>query len=199
MKIHVGCGTVYLDGYVNTDVKSPTCFLARDRPDLVERYRTTEDRYYARHEDKTIDSLRAGPVTQETVCDVYWNVTDPPLGVGGMGIWQELLMRHSFEHLSIREATSVLPRLTWRFAKGGMLRIDVPDHEETLKKLMETQDPFYIRHLLGPRHSDYGYHMMSYTRDRLIRLVVDCTGFRYVGEEPNIHFYPAFCLRFQRG
>jgi len=190
MKLHIGCGTVYLDGWTNVDVKSENVFLAKNRPDLVERWKTTEDKYYAKHADKTIDALRAGPLDQEAVCDLYGDFFSLPGDV-----ISEVLARHSFEHLSIREAHGALVLLRTRMPRGGILRLDVPDHEETLRLLQETGDAFYVRHLLGPRRNDYGYHLMSYTPDRLKRLVEE-HGFRFVEQEQNIHFFPAFCLRF---
>ena len=57
LKLHVGCGTVYLDGYVNLDVEVPGySFLAAERPDLMERNRTSVDRYYKK---ETLASERA--------------------------------------------------------------------------------------------------------------------------------------------
>jgi hypothetical protein len=45
LKLHVGCGTVYLEGYVNLDLPvEGYSFLAAERPDLLERNRTTLDR-----------------------------------------------------------------------------------------------------------------------------------------------------------
>ena len=59
LRLHVGCGTVYLDGYVNLDLEVPGySFLASERPDLVAVNRTTVDRYY-KH-DETRDSLEQG-------------------------------------------------------------------------------------------------------------------------------------------
>lgn len=191
----MGCGSVYLDGWRNVDLPGPTTFLARERPDLVEQWRTTEDQYYARHADVTIETLREGPKTRETVCDIFGDFEHIP--VAGYEC-TEILSRHCFEHLSIREARRALQEC-WRvMRKGALLRIDVPDHEQTLLKYKETGDPFYIRHLLGPRRGDdFGHHVMSYRPDQL-KALVESEWFTYVGEEENIHLFPAFCLRFQK-
>lgn len=194
MKVHIGCGSVYLRGWVNVDVANPKTFLASDRPDLVDRWITTDDDYYAKHQDKNIETLRSGPLEQEYVCDRYGDFLYLP--VNGCGI-DEALARHSFEHLSIREAHQALDILSNKMRSGAILRLDVPDHEETLRLLIETRDEFYVRHLLGPRRNDHGFHMMSYTREKL-RDLVEGHGFKLTGEEPNIHFFPAFCLRFQK-
>jgi len=192
MKVHVGCGTVYLKGWLNLDVKTPKTFLADERPDLVERYITTEDDYYGRHKDKTVEALRKGPRNDEYVCDEYGDFFDLPLFN-----FNELLARHSFEHLSLGEARSALMNIYEHTNKRGILRLDVPDHEQTLLLYGKTGDPFYIRHLLGPRRDEYGFHMMSYTPERLQRLVEE-HGFTCEGAEENIHIYPAFCLRFRK-
>ena len=71
MKLHIGSGSVYLNGWTNIDVPGPKNFLAADRPDLVDRWATDEDNYYRRHKDKTIDKLRSGPLDQEYVCDQF--------------------------------------------------------------------------------------------------------------------------------
>lgn len=193
MKLHIGCGSVYLHGWVNVDVPSPLTFLAADRPDLVERLGTTEDRYYARHQDKNINVLRSGPLQQEYVCDRYGSFSFLPVAE----FTREILTRQSFEHLSSTEAVTALIVMRASLAPGGLLRIDVPDHDETLRLYKETGDDFYKRHLLGPRRDDFGYHMRSYTRESLKRLV-EREGFSMLCEEPNIHFFPAFCLRFVR-
>ncbi|MGH8120276.1 MAG: class I SAM-dependent methyltransferase, partial [Gammaproteobacteria bacterium] len=88
------------------------------------------------------------------------------------------------------------------------LRIDVPDHEQALKAWAsihcygatneeKLEGEFLLRHLLGSRKNDFAYHMGSWTKDKLIEY---CSrrGFAHVGEEPNIHFYPAFCLVFRK-
>jgi predicted SAM-dependent methyltransferase len=192
MKLHIGCGTVYLSGWVNVDVPGPKTFLAEKRPDLVDRWLTTEDNYYGRHTDKSVDTLAQGPLDQEYVCDQYGDFTSLNFPYES---FDEVLIRQTFEHLSIAEAQNALDTIEALMPYGGVLRIDVPDHEKTLQLFKETGKDFYVRHLLGPRRNDYGYHMMSYTPDRLQRLV-ERHGFRFVCQEDNIHLYPAFCLRF---
>lgn len=194
MKLHIGCGSVYLIGWKNVDVPSPQTFLASKRPDLVRKWGTTDDKYYERHRDKTQARLRAGPLSLEYVCDAYGSFENLPAQYWEV---EQVLARHSFEHLSITEAHRALDQIDAIMKPGGLLRLDVPDHEGTLRLFKETGDEFYIRHLLGPRRNDRGFHMMSYTRDRLQALVEE-HGFVFVEEEPNIHFYPAFCLRFEK-
>ena len=193
MRIHVGCGSVYLDGYVNIDLPGPHVQSWQTAPTaLMEALRTTEDRYYARHEDMTLEKLRAASQKVTGVVDKYGSALELPFPDTSA---TEILARQVFEHLSLTEAKCAMKEFKRVLAPGGVLRLDVPDVEETARLLSETKDPFYIRHLFGSRKDDYGYHLMGYTREGLTQLAWE-HGFRLEAEEPNIHYYPAFCLRF---
>ena len=69
LRIHVGSGTVLLrPDWVNVDLPTDRCFLASERPDLVEAYATTEQHYYARHtEHKALDVLRTAGHRARTI------------------------------------------------------------------------------------------------------------------------------------
>lgn len=192
MKVHIGCGAVYLRDWLNVDIPTERTYLAVDRPDLVEQYITDEPNYYARHKDKTVGKLSQGPLHQEYVCDRYGSFHFLPF----VELADEILTRHSFEHLSVTEARIALDNMRRHIKPNGVLRIDVPDHQKTLEKYRETANPFWARHLFGPQRGDYGHHVMSYTPDLLKRLAGE-HGFFFDGMEENIHeLYPAFCMRF---
>ena len=193
MRVHLGAGTVYVREYVNVDLPLPHVFLAKERPDLVEKFATTEDDYYGRHRDKTPDKWRSGPICQESVCDVYGSFTFVPVRPGSVS---EILTRQSFEHIERREAAEALDHFAVALKVGGILRIDIPDADETVRQYGKTQDEFFIRHLFGPRRDVYGFHT-HYTR-AMLRKMVEEHGFLYDSEEANIHSYPAFTLRFRR-
>lgn len=193
LKLHVGCGSVYLRDWVNIDIPTPGTFLASERPDLVEKWITTDDRYYGRHQDKTQEGMTRGPLKQETVCDVYGSFALLPAITGSVS---EVLSRQVFEHLDRQQVRDAIEQCRRVLRRGGIMRIDIPDPDETLRLYRKTGDEFYIRHLFGPRRDVYGSHV-HYTRKMLIDLVEDAL-FRFASEETNIHFYPAFCLRFER-
>lgn len=191
MKVHVGCGSVLLRDWINIDLPLPHVFLVKERPDLMERFITTEDDYYGRHMDKNQETLRGGPVTRETVCDVYGSFAFLPVRSGTVS---EILARQCFEHLDRREAECAIRECARALSHGGLLRLDIPDADETIRQYRSTGDEFFLRHLFGPRRDEYGCHR-HYTRQMLSSLLVD-HGFRFVHEETNPHFYPAFTLRF---
>lgn len=191
MRAHLGCGAVLLRDYVNIDLPLPHVYLTRERPDLVERFITTEDQYYARHVDKNADALRGGAVTKDTVCDIYGSFTFIPARPGTVS---EILARQVFEHLDRAEAKAALRHCHEALRSNGILRLDIPDPDETLRRYRESGDEFYIRHLFGPRRDVYGFHT-HYTRRMLIEMA-EKAGFSFLQEEDSPHFYPAFTLRF---
>jgi hypothetical protein len=194
MKIHVGGGTVYLRDYCNVDLPCEFCWLAQDRPDLVEKYITDESDYYGRKGAFTLDKLREGAVIQPYVCDRYGSFSFIPAPDGTA---REILARSVFEHLSLTEGKAALAECRRVLAPDGIIRLDVPDHDESMKKFIETKDEFYIRHILGPRRTHWGYHIASWTPANLCEYV-ESNGFGYIGHEENIHDYPQFCLRFRK-
>lgn len=191
MRAHLGCGSVYLREWVNIDLPLPKVYLARERHDLVERFITTEDKYYARHEDKNADRLRGGPITGDTVCDIYGSFEFIPARSGSVS---ELLARQVFEHLHIDLARKALKESARVLKSGGLLRLDIPDPDETIRQYGRTGDEFLIRHLFGPRRDEWGFHS-HYTRPMLIKLAAE-SNFLFKEEESNPHWYPAFTLRF---
>lgn len=193
MRLHVGCGSVYLSGWVNVDLPLPHVALAKDEPGLVEEFVTTEDRYYERHRGKSVDDWRKGPNVIRTVADCYGSfefLPARPLSV------DEILSRQCFEHLTIDRARPSLKECARVLKWGGRLRLDLPDPELTVERYRETGDPFFIRHLFGPRKDEFGFHSF-FNRETLKKLAADA-GFNIVAENENIHPYPAFELEFTR-
>jgi hypothetical protein len=78
-----------------------------------------------------------------------------------------------------------------------LLRLSVPDFDASLHAYHETGDAALLRHLLGPRNSERGYHLVGYTKPAL-RAIVEAHGFRFVDDEVSPHAYPALCCIWRR-
>jgi SAM-dependent methyltransferase len=197
LKLHVGCGTVYLDGYVNLDVPvAGYSFLARERPDLMERNRTTVDRYYKQDESRQSLEARAAQEAsrrepQFCVVDAYAEATRLPYKSGTV---DEIRSVQCLEHLPMAEGPRVLRYWYELLKPGGVLHMDVPDFEETARQLLaqpdEASKDWYYRLVYGSQKNEYAYHKNGFSPARLERLLREA-GFREVRHMPNtIHFYP---------
>ena len=191
IRLHVGCGTVYLDGYVNLDVEVPGySFLAADRPDLLARNRTTPDRYYKQEESQA--TLEGGPKTaQFCVVDRYARVDAllyPPDSV------DEIRSVQVLEHMGMKEVPRVLAHWREVLKPGGVVHVDVPDFEETARQLLAQSDEpskdWYYRLVFGSQKNAFAFHKSGFSPRRLERLLREA-GFREIRQLPNtIHFYP---------
>jgi ubiquinone/menaquinone biosynthesis C-methylase UbiE len=182
LKLHVGCGTVYLDGYVNLDVPvEGYSFLATERPDLVERNRTTVDRYY-----------KHGPGRpQACVVDAYAPVDALPYPPNSA---DEIRAVQCLEHLPMKDGPRVLRHWYDILKPGGVAHVDVPDFEETARQLLaqpdEASKEWYYRLIYGSQKNAYAYHKNGFSPARLERLLREA-GYAEVRHVPNtIHFYP---------
>jgi len=191
IRLHVGCGTVYLDGYVNIDVEVPGySFLAAERPDLMERNRTTVDRYYK--QDESQETLEHGPrEPQACVVDRYAPIDALPFEPNSV---DEIRSVQVLEHVGFREAPVVLRHWYELLKPGGVAHVDVPDFEETARQLLaqpdEASKDWYYRLVYGSQKNAYAIHKNGFSPARLERLLREA-GFREVRHVPNtIHFYP---------
>ncbi|HET9952524.1 MAG TPA: methyltransferase domain-containing protein [Candidatus Eisenbacteria bacterium] len=191
IRLHVGCGTVYLDGYVNIDVPvEGYSFLASERPDLVAGNRTTVDRYYTREESR--ETLEHGPGRpQVCVVDRYAPMDSLPYPPNSV---DEIRSVQCLEHVSMKEGPRILGHWFEILKPGGVAHVDVPDFEETARQLLaqpdEASKEWYYRLVYGSQKNAYAYHKNGFSPARLERMLREA-GFREVRHLPNrIHFYP---------
>lgn len=191
-KVHLGAGTVYLEGYDNVDVSIPEHHLASDRPDIVDKNRTTVDNYYKR--DVTQEQVMSGELHKsEVVVDKYGNVFDLPYEDESLS---ELRLVQVFEHLTFEEGKSALKYWLTKLKKGGVLHLDIPDLDGTIE-VYKTNPEWATRLLFGSQRNEYGQHKSMYSKSTISKVLEECG---YVGVQilGNIHFYPAFAVEAKR-
>ncbi len=191
IKLHLGCGTVYLKGYVNIDMRiHGYSFLAKERPDLVEQNKTTVDKYYK--EEQTKETLHKKRVEKYCVVDKFMDICN--LGYPENSV-DEILIVQTFEHLSRNEASEALDNWYRILKPRGKLHIDVPDFEETARQLLAQKNDrdkeWYYRLIFGSQKNEYAFHKDGYSFAKL-KMILEEHSFKDIVRIQNtLHFYPA--------
>jgi len=198
LKLHLGCGTVYLEGYVNIDVHIPGySFLAIENPDLVKQNKTSVDRYYI--EEQTKETLHGKKIEKYSVADEFMDICN--LGYPENSV-DEILIVQTFEHLSRNEASKALDNWYTVLKPGGKLHIDVPDFEETARQLLaqknEKDKEWYYRLIFGSQKNEYGFHKDGYSFAKLNTMLEE-HGFKDIVQiENTLHFYPVIIVECEK-
>lgn len=191
MRIHIGCGPVYLDGYVNCDLEIEGHHLAEDRPDLVELNITTVDNYYTKNITK--QEFLAGKFHKEgVVVDKFASAFDLDTIEGSI---DEILAMQLFEHFTFAEGRELLDYWLKLLKPGGSVRLHVPDMQGIFDEYQEQGDiNWTLRQIYGSQKNGFGLHHSGYTRETLASLMEDI-GFVNIEQLPNINSYAAFGIR----
>ncbi len=195
LKLHLGCGTIYLTGFVNIDVRREGySFLASERPDLVEKNRTLFGKYYKTEITKEL-ILEKGEEPRWVVADRFLDITAldySPDSVDAMVCVQTL------EHFTRAEVQRALKNWFTILRPGGVLHLDVPDFEETAKLLLaqksEEDKEWYYRLIFGSQKDHFSIHKDGYSEAKL-RKILSLRGFRGIRRlTDNRHFYPSILV-----
>jgi SAM-dependent methyltransferase len=188
MKLHIGCGTVYLENYINID-PCPDYVVPDVPQDIFEQNRTTVDKYYKHDFCKS-----SGKVVADIMAGVYWIPFENQA-------FTEVRMLHVLEHIAhykIKEALAEIGRV---LVKGGEFIVAVPDVRETAKLLVNAKTPeeedWCLRLVHGTQRNEWSHHLCGYVPRTLKKLLSE-NGFGNFEELPNINFYPAIHLKAQK-
>jgi SAM-dependent methyltransferase len=159
LKLHLGCGTVYLDGYVNIDMQGVS---ARMRPDMLRHNKTTIDNYY-KH-----------PFRSNTgnVCyDIKADITD--LSMYEDSVVDEILSVNVIEHIEKNEMITAAEQHWHRVLKpNGLLIISVPEIAHTCDKTIKFCNDFKkfedcLNWIYCHGRTKYDVHRWGYTSEYL--------------------------------
>jgi predicted SAM-dependent methyltransferase len=187
LRLHIGCGDVYLKDWVNIDVyREEGVYFAGIRSDLRDENLTTMDKYYKHN-------LFEG--SGNCVIDAYADASHLPYSTGEV---DSILTVQVAEHFSRAEVVKVLAEWYRVLRSGGQLFVDVPDLMGILKMLIDAvdvkDDEWVARLLYGSHKNRYSCHSWGYTPRSLSHLL-KTAGFANTKEVSLIeHAYPAFML-----
>lgn len=184
IKLHLGNGTVYLNGYINIDMIGE---LATERPDLVERNKTTVDKYYRYPFRANKDSF----------------VTDIKADVGKLPMFndnsvEEILSVNLIDHMKKEEFITTLQEWKRVLIDGGKLIIDVDDRRkqaEILTSAETVEETEWAMRLIYCDHASEGRtHWWGYEPEYL-KDILERAGFKHAWTRRDyiIHdVYPNF-------
>lgn len=167
-KLHLGNGTVYLDGWINIDLSG---LLAKDHPDLVKHNITTIKNYYKYPFGQNQDNHVTDMLMDIKKLDFEDNSID------------EILCVNLIDHLKKEEFIQALQEWKRILVDGGRLIIDVDDREKQAKMLAEAKTIEEIEWALRLIYCDHAAegrtHWWGYTPKYLKQILIDA-GFTHL-------------------
>jgi len=195
LRLHLGCGTVYLEGFANIDIwREGYSFLASERPDLVDQNKTTYSKYYKNPLTKS-SIMKTQSEPRFIVADKFQDIKAldyPPESA------QFIVCVQTLEHLTREEVGQALRNWYTILKPGGILHIDVPDFEETAKLLLsqksEEDKEWFYRLIYGSQKDNFSIHKDGYSEEKL-RKTLAFYNFKNIRRLPDTrHFYPSIIL-----
>ncbi len=186
MKLHLGCGTVYLDGFINIDGK-PDHFSKNCDSRTLKNISTTFNNYYKYEYGKGPNSV---------IADLELDISKSlPFNDNSV---EEIVMFHVLEHFQSYNVESIVKEIFRVLEPNGSFFVAVPDLKETAKLLInaktEEEEDWAIRLIHGTQRNEYAHHYCGYTKRTLKNLLKSC-GFTKFEDMPNLNFYPAIHMK----
>ena len=182
VKLHLGCGGVYLRGYVNCDLGG---VLTTEPPPWA----TTPADYYAGLNGEWNAIPEPPPVVVDAHCDIRClGVVAEPFTAS------KIIALQCLEHVDQDGARAAIREWYQSLAPDGVCIVTVPDVAETLEWLARPdRHAFAVRHLCGTHRHPNSWHRSFWTHSSLYE-AMRAAGFD-VEPIANPHFYPAACAR----
>jgi len=185
MKLHLGCGTIYLKDYFNVDVNPD--YLAEDAPASALAQNTTIFERYYKHDFCKGSGL--------CIADIMAPINKLPFPDEHV---EEAILIQVLEHIPAYEVSKVLREIHRVLCQDGVFIVGVPDLKETARMLAEAksdeEEDWCIRLIHGTQRNEWSHHYCGYT-NRTLREILSLYGFGNFENLPNINFYPSIYLK----
>lgn len=180
LKLHLGCGNIYLKGHKNIDIVG----ISADTLSHAElsSYLVDIDDYYNQRMFCTDNKMQS---VVDLICD-FSKLPYQPSSV------DKIVCIQALEHIHPTQLQGTLVHW-WNLLKAGRpLILSVPDSKATLKLIKEDPDSA-IRFLCGSLNGEYSSHLTWFSKKSFFD-ILERVGFA-VTELPNFHDYPAIVVR----
>jgi len=158
MRIHLCAGDIYLENYLNIDIKGK--LVTKVSKEELEKNKTTIDKYFKysfntpRREvivDKKMDITKS------------WDFKDNSV--------EEIVAISTIEHFTLSEARFIMSEIKRVLKSSGQLIIDFPDIKETIKQYLDITPQFCMRLLYCNQKDKYSTHFWGYTKETFRELL----------------------------
>jgi len=190
IRLHLGCGPVFLRDYVNIDIKGE---LAKDRPDLVKKNLTTVKNYF---KTSYVKRPLGHNIRKEIVVDAKLDIRKLPYKDESV---DEILSVNVIEHLKYWDFIEALKEWKRVLKLNGLLIIDVEDIRIVVKMLLEAKNrgelEWALRMIYCHARDKYDVHHWGYYPEYL-KTILRENGFGKFKVRKNYikHVYPVFQL-----
>ncbi len=186
IKLHIGCGTVYLNEYINID-GAPDYFAHNCDSLILDQNATSFDHYYKR---------TFGTAPGYIVADLSHDLRKPfPFQDGTV---DEIVMYQVLEHIPAYDTEHLLSEIVRILKTDGVFVVSVPDVKATAKLLVEAKteqdEDWSIRLIHGTQKNQWSHHYCGFVPRTLKALLSKC-GFNHFESLPSINIYPVIHLK----
>lgn len=164
MKIHLACGDVYLDGYINIDIGG--VYSDNVGEEELNKNLTTLDKYfkYPFIEDKEKRQANRRPIIVDRMANILeeWNFEDESL--------DEIVMISCFEHFYPQDALRILDEVKRTLKKGGKWIVDFPDIKKQVELYYDVAPEFCMELIYCNHKNKFSIHHWGYTEKSFAKL-----------------------------
>jgi SAM-dependent methyltransferase len=185
MKIHLGCGNIYLKKYINIDANPK--FLAKEvSKEILEKNITTFENYYKYEFCK-------GPLV--CIADIKSKINSLPFENNSV---DEAVLIQVLEHIPSYEISAVLDEINRVLKINGKFIVGVPDLKKTAEMLAKAktdeEEDWCIRLIHGTQRNEFSHHFCGYT-ERTLKNILLKHNFNNFELLHNINFYPSIYIK----
>lgn len=159
MKLHWCCGSTYLDGYTNLDIKGVLASSLPENPN-----KTTLDKYYT----KPYSTVFSQRERSEFIVDQIENILNTwPFDNGSIS---EIVMISCWEHFSRKEISFIISEICRTLKVGGKLIVDFPDIKQDMLLYYESNPDYFMELVYCNGKDNLSFHKWGYTPQTFMKL-----------------------------
>jgi SAM-dependent methyltransferase len=154
MKLHWCCGDVYLDGYLNLDIKGVLAHTLklRENPN-----RTTLENYYKRPFSNNFEERQRGDFIVDKQLDILqpWPFEDDSIN--------KIVMISCWEHFFSWQIPFIVREVERVLKKDGRLIVDFPDIKKDIELYYDSNPEYLMELIYCNGKDDLSVHKWGYT------------------------------------